>query len=143
MKKYYIGYGLTLNSLTMATNCPNCKLIRTDFLEDHKLAFKCDSSGYLTIEESIENKIPVSIYSVLEENIKYLDRFIGYPSLYRKKIILIKNKQYFTYEIKPNFNYCLPDSCYFQQCLNNYYYFGFSSKVLHMAKEEARQFIKK
>lgn len=143
MKKYYIGYGLTLNNVTMALNCPNCKLIRKDFLKDYKLAFKGDLKGYLTIEPSEGNKIPVHIYRVLEENIKYLDNFIGCPDIYEKSVIMIKGKEYFTYKTKPNFANALPDNSYFDNCLMNYSLAGFDHIPLLEAKRDVQKIISK
>jgi len=139
MKKYYIAYGSNLNIDDMSKRCPSSKIIDIITLFDYKLVFKGFNKGYLTIEESQDSYLPAVLYSLDEEDIKYLDYYEGYPNLYYKKdiIVEINNQEIisFIYIMNEEYDYQIPSNYYLNKVLKGYEYFNFDPLYLDSALE--------
>lgn len=88
MKKLYIAYGSNMNIKQMAMRCPKATPLGKYILEDYKLEFR----GVANIIESKGARTPVAIWSITESCERSLDRYEGYPRLYRKEYIKLKIK---------------------------------------------------
>ena len=73
MEKVYIAYGSNMNKEQMAMRCPNARPIGKYVLDDYKLEFR----GVANIIKCKGAKTS-------------LDRYEGYPRLYRKEYIKLK-----------------------------------------------------
>ena len=82
-KIYYLAYGSNLNKNQMAYRCPNAKTIGSMMLKGYELVFK----SCLTIEPNKDGEVPLGIWQITKEDEKRLDRYEGYPILYRKEYI--------------------------------------------------------
>lgn len=81
----YIAYGSNMNMEQMKRRCPNAKPIGKAILENYKLEFR----GVANIIECPGEKVPIALWYITEECERALDRYEGYPSLYRKEYIPI------------------------------------------------------
>lgn len=85
-KRYYIAYGSNLSVVQMARRCPDAKIVGTAILNDWQLLFK----GCATIEPNQEKNTPVLIWQISPRDEKNLDRYEGFPHLYRKEELEIE-----------------------------------------------------
>ena len=80
--KYYLAYGSNLNCEQMHRRCPDAFPAGTAEIKDYKLVFR---RGFLTIEPSKGDKVPVGIWAISDRDEKNLDRYEGFPTFYYKK----------------------------------------------------------
>lgn len=85
-KRYYIAYGSNLSIAQMARRCPEAKIAGTAVLYGWQLLFK----GCATIEEKPEKNTPVLIWEISPRDEMNLDRYEGFPHLYRKEYLDIE-----------------------------------------------------
>ena len=85
--KLYIAYGSNLNLRQMANRCPDAVPIGTAMLKDWQLTFR----GVATLEKVEGAAAPVGIWRITKDCEKALDRYEGYPSLYRKEYLEIEH----------------------------------------------------
>ena len=85
-KRYYVAYGSNLNLGQMAMRCPTAKVVGTGWLEDTKLTFR----RVATIEPEKDKKTPVGVWEIQPMDEVHLDRYEGYPHLYRKEMVKVK-----------------------------------------------------
>lgn len=86
--KLYIAYGSNLNLRQMAGRCPNAVPVGTAMLKGWQLTFR----GVATLDKVEGAVAPVGIWRITEECERALDRYEGYPSLYRKEYLEIEHK---------------------------------------------------
>lgn len=84
MKKY-IAYGSNLNIKQMGVRCPTAKVVETTVIKDYQLTFK----NVATIEPKQGSEVPIVVWDIDEQSEKALDKYEGYPYLYRKEYIEI------------------------------------------------------
>ena len=90
-KKLYVAYGSNLNLPQMANRCPTAKLVGASELKGFKLLFRGGhGSAVATFEPSKDSKVPVLIWEITATDEKALDRYEGYPFLYRKENVKVK-----------------------------------------------------
>lgn len=80
-KKTYIAYGSNINLEQMAQRCPDAKVIGTAMLENYELEFR----QVATVIPSEGARCPVLVWEISEQDEQRLDRYEGYPRLYRKE----------------------------------------------------------
>ena len=85
MKKY-IAYGSNLNLEQMSMRCPTAKVVGTTLLKDYQLTFR----NVATIEPKVGSVVPVAVWEIDEISERALDRYEGYPRLYRKEYLDIE-----------------------------------------------------
>ena len=86
MKKLYLAYGSNLNLGQMARRCPTAKVVGTAMLEGYQLLF----NGVATIVPREGAVVPVGIWEIDKHCEEALDRYEGYPSLYRKETLTVE-----------------------------------------------------
>ena len=79
--KLYIAYGSNLNLEQMKHRCPNSKPIGTAMLQDYELEFR----GVATIVPKKGVAVPVLLWQISPQDERNLDRYEGFPNLYRKE----------------------------------------------------------
>lgn len=84
----YIAYGSNMNIEQMSRRCPNAKPIGKYVLKNYKLEFR----GVANIIKCEGAETPVALWLITENCEKSLDRYEGYPHLYRKEYIRLKIK---------------------------------------------------
>lgn len=146
-KRYYLAYGSNLNLEQMNYRCNEVKVIGAYNLEGYRLVYKGikDNLSYLTIEKYPDSFVPLGIYEVSYADIKSLDQYEGFPSLYSKCYIpfVIDNKRYkgLIYVMNDNYDYFIPSSEYVSICMEGYNDFDFSKEILAKAYDDTMEII--
>ena len=90
-RKFYLAYGSNLNVEQMKYRCPGAVMIGKTYLEDYRITFRGNSrSGVANIEPRKGSRVPVGIWSITQTDEKALDRYEGFPFLYRKQEFRVK-----------------------------------------------------
>lgn len=90
-KKLYVAYGSNLNLPQMANRCPTAKVVGASELKDYKLLFRGGHGiAVATVEPCKGSTVPVLIWEITDEDEKALDRYEGFPFLYRKEDVKVK-----------------------------------------------------
>lgn len=131
MKKYYLAYGSNLNLNQMQYRCPNAIPVGTYYLKGYSLEFRY----YLTIVKNENGVVPLGIFELDDEEEKYLDRYEGYPILYRKEIFKVKlndkDIDALIYIMNDDqYPKTKPPKHYLDTCLEGYKDFKFDNKYL-------------
>ena len=86
MKKLYIAYGSNINLEQMAFRCPDSKVVTTGMISDYELQFR----QVATIEPKEGSEVPVLIWELGGQDELSLDRYEGFPHLYRKEDVEVE-----------------------------------------------------
>lgn len=150
MNKLYLAYGSNLNQTQMKFRCPQATFVGTTELENYKLTYRDNGGGrgVMNIETCKDNKIPVGIYSITQEDEKELDRYEGFPSLYRKEVLQVKlndkKVEVMVYVMNEEGHpYANPTEGYYNIIYQGYKDCGFDTKYLRQVTELNKQNIKK
>ena len=84
-KRLYVAYGSNLNQQQMARGCPTAKVFGIGKIKNYQLTFRCVA----TIEPEIGKEVPVGVWEIQPRGEAALDRYKGYPNLYRKEDIQV------------------------------------------------------
>ena len=85
-KTLYIAYGSNINLGQMAYRCPTAEKVSTGFVENYELEFR----RVANIVPKQDSKVPVLVWELKPEDEKNLDRYEGFPHMYRKETIPVK-----------------------------------------------------
>ena len=138
---YYLAYGSNLNKKQMKHRCKDSICIGSSILENYKLKFNL----YLTIEKEEGSIVPVGIYKISKEDEKALDRYEGYPYIYRKEYITVEvnniTRRCLVYIMNdiPSRRDAKPKEEYLERCIQGYKDFNLDIKLLlYTAKNATR-----
>ena len=81
-KRLYLAYGSNINLEQMKYRCPHSKIVGTAMLPDYELEFR----GVATIVPKKGAEVPVLMWEIDQRDELSLDRYEGFPRLYRKEI---------------------------------------------------------
>ena len=84
--KYYVAYGSNLSVDQMAHRCPDATIVGTGVLKDWELVFRY----HATIEPRPGCTLPVLVWAISERDEARLDRYEGYPQLYRRETVQVE-----------------------------------------------------
>lgn len=136
MKKY-IAYGSNLNLKQMGMRCPTAKVIGIAMLKDYQLTFR----SVATIEQKQGSVVPVAIWDIDEQSEKALDRYEGYPSLYRKEYLDVevngKNEKCMVYIMNKG-QPAYPYRQYYETILQGYFDVGLDPEYLEDALKDTQ-----
>lgn len=138
MKTLYLAYGSNLNVEQMAYRCPTAKIVASTTLDNYKLLFKGrHGSAVATIEPCEGFTVPVLIWEISECDEKALDRYEGYPSLYRKEKVKVKIGkkaiEVMVYIMNDLYEENLPSRYYYGTILDGYMSANFDEEILKNA----------
>ena len=93
--RLYIAYGSNLNLEQMKHRCPTAEVVGAAELKNWRLWFRGGNhSAVATIERERGFAVPVLIWRIQPEDELALDRYEGWPHLYRKETLrLTVNKK--------------------------------------------------
>ena len=149
--KYYLAYGSNLNKYQMNVRCPDAVPVGSCVLHNYELVFR---RGVLTIEHSPGSVVPAGIWKISEADEKSLDRYEGFPRLYRKEffpILLNGHREDGTKEVEEKVGECMayimnpghgiqePSFAYMRTVQQGYKDFGFETDSLMKAYRKARK----
>lgn len=98
--RIYAAYGSNINLEQMIIRCPAAVPIGKGWLMDYHLLFRGNRrSGVATVEPWKGRRVPILLWAISSECEVALDRYEGYPFLYRKETLLVKNITWMPNEI--------------------------------------------
>lgn len=146
---YYLAYGSNLNIDQMSRRCHDSKKVGTATINGYRLLFKgAPERSFLTIEKDETRNVPVGVWEVSEDDIRYLDMYEGYPTFYYKKDLEItyedidgssKTVNSFVYIMHESNRIGMPTKQYMKTCLQGYKDFSFDRKYLDEALEISKK----
>ncbi len=80
-KQLYIAYGSNINLEQMAFRCPHSKVVGMSEIKDYELEFR----EVATIVPKENASVPVLIWELDERDLPVLNRYEGWPRLYRQE----------------------------------------------------------
>ena len=89
----YFAYGANLNHASMAWRCPEARPVGRAYLEDWELTF----SGVASIRPAAGRRVPGALWEITERCEQSLDRFEGWPTLYRKQWVWVNGRRAMVY----------------------------------------------
>lgn len=142
MKRIYLAYGSNMNLAQMAKRCPAAKLIGPATLKGWKLAFRgMDGGAVATIEPELGSEVPAVLWELEPEDEAALDRYEGYPYLYRKEMVEVvfeeKPVEAFVYIMNPGRGLGRPGDRYYTVIKQGYKAAGFDISRLDRAVWES------
>lgn len=135
-KQLYIAYGSNINLEQMAYRCPHSRVVGTSEIKDFELEFR----GVATIVPKENASVPVLIWELDERDLPTLNRYEGWPRLYRQEKLPFeldgKSYEGMAYlmnhgEISP------PSQQYYNTILQGYRSFGLDEKYLKNALQKS------
>ena len=128
----YLAYGSNLHKGQMSVRCPLAKPIGKILVPNFKLVFR----GVADIEEIKGANCPMGVWEITEQCEKALDRYEGYPSLYRKLYFDLNGEIALTYTMNTN-RVDQPSLHYFNTIAKGYEDFTLDQKFLYDARTES------
>jgi len=90
---YYFAYASNLNRKQMAQHAPESKPKFIATLPNFKLTFSRESSrgrgGVASIRPQKGHKVLGAVYEISESDLKRLDRYEGYPTVYDRRKVMV------------------------------------------------------
>lgn len=88
--RFYIAYGSNLYLGQMAHRCPTAEVVGTATLRGWRLWFRGgNGSAVATVERERGCEVPVLVWKIQPQDERALDRYEGWPFLYRKETLRI------------------------------------------------------
>ena len=136
--KLYVAYGSNLNLEQMKIRCPYAVPLGTAELQNHRLMFRGGTgSAVATVEPMDGESVPVLLWEITPRDEEALDRYEGWPSLYRKDVVnvLLNDKavEAMVYIMNPVYSYGSPGERYLHSILGGYATAGFDTTALYNA----------
>jgi hypothetical protein len=87
----YIAYGSNLNLSQMADRCPTARVLGSSDMKDWRLLFRGAREGAVaTVEPLKGGSVPVLVWEITPADEAALDRYEGWPFLYRKETVKVE-----------------------------------------------------
>ncbi len=135
-KQLYIAYGSNINLEQMAFRCPHSKVVGTSKIKDYELEFR----EVATIVPRANASVPVLIWELDERDLPTLNRYEGYPRLYRQETMSfdLNGKEVNGMAYLMNYGTISPPSQqYYNTILQGYRENGLDEKYLQTALENS------
>lgn len=137
-RRLYIAYGSNLNLEQMSQRCPTARAVGTSVLKDWRLLFRGQQTGAVaTVERFRGGSVPVLVWQLQPQDEAALDRYEGWPRLYRKETLRIrlngKTVDAMIYIMNEGRPYGLPSPYYFNTIREGYISAGFDIDILRKA----------
>lgn len=135
----YLAYGSNLNRKQMELRCPTAKIVGTSALNHWRLIFRGgEQMAVATVERERGCKVPVLVWKLTPADERALDRYEGYPHLYRKEHLRVfvegRRVTAMIYLMNPSIRpYGTPSKAYFDTIREGYESAGFDTEVLNRA----------
>lgn len=142
MRTIYLAYGSNLNVTQMKRRCPSAKILGTTVLPDYKLLFRanCRHNAVATVEPCPGENVPVLLWSITARCEDALDRYEGFPFLYRKETVTVqldgKPVEAMMYVMNDNHPIGTPNCYYYSVIREGYQELNFDTAYLAKAADE-------
>ena len=143
--RLYIAYGSNLNLEQMKHRCPTAEVVGSTMLHSWKLWFRGGAGGAVaTIEREKDGKVPVLVWRIQPQDELALDRYEGFPYLYRKEMrrIALNGKRAYAMVYIMNETrhpYGTPSNSYLYTIQDGYMDAGFDINILHEAVSRSKE----
>ena len=138
-ERLYIAYGSNLNLPQMEHRCPGALVVGTSEVKGYELLFR----GVATIEPKEGASVPVLLWKISPENEKALDRYEGWPRLYRKEDLEVelegKTVSAMVYVMNDGRQAAMPSDYYYNVIAEGYRTAGMDEAVLEQALERTKE----
>ena len=139
-KKLYIAYGSNLNLPQMAGRCPTAKVVGVSEMTDWRLLFRGPHEGAVaTVEPFKGGGVPVLVWEITAADEAALDRYEGWPFLYRKETVKVKLNgkavEAMVYTMNEGRPLGKPSLYYYSIIFDGYQAQGFDVEILRRATE--------
>jgi gamma-glutamylcyclotransferase (GGCT)/AIG2-like uncharacterized protein YtfP len=143
-KKLYIAYGSNLNIVQMANRCPTAKVVGASVMKDWRLLFRGAHAGAVaTVEPFKGGSVPVLVWELTPTDELALDRYEGWPFLYRKETVRIKldgkTVKAMVYVMNEGKPLGQPSCYYYSTILDGYKEAGFNLDILRRATTDSTE----
>lgn len=145
MDRLYIAYGSNLNLDQMKRRCPTAEVIGTAELKNWRLWFRGGNhNAVATIEPERGYKVPVLIWRIQPRDEFALDRYEGWPQLYRKEMLRLTLNGKRVYAMVYIMNeahhpYGAPATGYFDTIREGYESANFDTRILYDAVSYSKE----
>ena len=132
--KLYVAYGSNLNTAQMANRCPTATVYGKGYIDDYELIFR----RVATIDKKAKSRVPVGVWEIQPRDEMALDRYEGYPHLYRKETITVnmgkEQVEAMVYIMNEDQGrYALPNKSYYGTIMGGYEDIGLDTRYLKNA----------
>ena len=137
-KLLYLAYGSNINLQQMRYRCPTAKRVDAAMLHGYELEFR----GVATIVPKADAAVPVLAWELQPQDEKNLDRYEGFPHLYRKQMFEIEvgGKTYDAMAyVMTKMEIAPPSRAYYEGILAGYLANGMDTSYLNAAVERSVQ----
>lgn len=132
----YLAYGSNLHIEQMQRRCPTAEVLGTSTLYGYRLVF----NSVATIEPDPDRSVPVLLWDIKPADEIPLDRYEGYPRLYRRETVQVeldgKTVDAMVY-IMNSKGIAPPSPFYYDVIRKGYEMNGLDTAVLKQARVEA------
>ena len=139
----YLAYGSNLNLEQMAARCPTAKVAGAAILKDYRLLF-CGrhSNAVATVKPQEGSNVPVLLWEITSADEAALDRYEGWPYLYRKESVAVtldgKEVDAMAYIMNEGRPLGKPSCDYYNVILQGYRSAGFDVDILKQAVKNSK-----
>jgi hypothetical protein len=142
MPKIYMAYGSNLNMRQMSNRCPFAEVYGSVLLLDYRLLFRGgNGSAVATIEPCKGSSVPVGLWRITPQDEQALDKYEGWPRLYRKEIFKIRvngrMRRVFAYIMNDGWPLGAPSRFYLSTIAIGYRDFGLDLNALRKALRDS------
>lgn len=140
-EKLYIAYGSNLNLEQMKHRCPTAEIVGKSTLDGWRLRFRGGAhNAVATIEQNKDFSVPVLVWRIQPGDELALDRYEGFPFLYRKETLRVAVNGRRTCAMVYIMNeaerpYGVPSVGYYDTIFQGYQSSEFDTKILYQAAE--------
>jgi hypothetical protein len=132
----YLAYGSNLNKAQMRVRCPDATPKGYILLPDYRLVFK----GVADMIPAKGLHCPVGLWEITDKCEKALDRYEGFPRLYRKEYFVNKDGIDFMAYVMNGYGLGMPPETYYKAIAQGYNDFGIDTEYLESALEFTREY---
>ncbi|HOE18082.1 MAG: gamma-glutamylcyclotransferase family protein [Saccharofermentanales bacterium] len=142
----YLAYGSNLNMKQMAQRCPTAKVLGGAKLTGYQLLFRGGGGGAVaTVEKEKNGSVPVLLWEITPRDEAALDRYEGYPRLYRKETVKVRLKgkwiEAMVYIMNEGWPLGVPSRYYYDVIREGYMDAGFDLSILAKAVRDSKRSI--
>ena len=143
--RLYIAYGSNLNLEQMAHRCPTAEVVGTAVLRNWKLWFRGGNGGAVaTVKRERGREVPVLVWRIQPQDERALDRYEGWPHLYRKETLRLTVNGRRVYAMiyimnEARYPYGAPSLGYLITIREGYESAGFDNDILTKAVRDSKE----
>lgn len=137
--RLYMAYGSNLNLPQMERRCPTATVAGTSEIKGYELLFR----GVATVEPKEGGSVPVLLWNIEPWDELALDRYEGWPHLYRKEMMDVelegKTVSAMVYVMNDGRSLAMPSDFYYKVIEDGYKTAGFDIGVLEQALDRTEE----